>query len=82
MQQNTKYAQASIAEARKLLEGIITPALIQTICNLIAAGADCYAYTSGYDHHVNLWLNGQRIEAHDITAEALTAAASTNYITH
>lgn len=82
MQQNTKYAQASIAEARKLLKGIITPELIQTICDLISAGADCYVYTSGYDHHINLWLNGQRIEAHDITAKALQAAASTNYITH
>ena len=78
MQQNTKYTQATMAEARKLLKRIIKPELIQTICDLIAAGADCYVYTSGYDHHVNLWLNGQRIEAHDITAEALTAAASTN----
>ena len=82
MTHTNKYAQAAMAEARNLLEGIITPELIQTICNLIAAGADCYAYTSGYDHHVNLWLNRQRIEAHDITAEALTAAARTNYITH
>lgn len=82
MQQNIKYAQASIAEARKLLKGIIKPELIQTICDLIAAGADCYVYTSGYDHHVNLWLNGQRIEAHDITAEALQAVTTQIHTTH
>lgn len=63
-----------IKEARRLLDNLIAPELVQTICQLIEAGHECEVYANAW--HTNLWLNGVRIESADITAEAIDAAVA------
>ncbi len=65
---------AGIAEVHRLLDNLISPDLIQKIIELIEANHECDVYANAW--HTNLWLDGERIEAHDITVEAIGAAAA------